>query len=145
MSIHLSDCQVKLAPSLSFSVPSLRITEGQHLVITGFNGSGKSSLAAVIAGAGELQSGSRNVPDSIGWVSVAQQQAIIDAERKKDDADILDVVPTPSTARQIVLQHNDEPNDAQRQTLIELAELLGVTALLDRAFLSLSTGETRKV
>ncbi|SHG65941.1 molybdate transport system ATP-binding protein [Marisediminitalea aggregata] len=145
MSIHLSDCQVKLAPSFSFSVPSLRITEGQHLVITGFNGSGKSSLAAVIAGVGELQSGSRNVPDSMGWVSVAQQQAIIDAERKKDDADILDVVPTPSTARQIALQHNDEPNDVQRQALTELAELLCITALLDRAFLSLSTGETRKV
>lgn len=145
MSIHLSECQVKLAPSFSFSVESLDIAPGQHLVITGFNGSGKSSLAALIAGAGERQSGVRNVPENIGLVSVAQQQAIIDAERKKDDADILDVVPTPSTARQIALQHNDEADETQRRALSELAELLGVTALLDRAFLSLSTGETRKI
>ncbi|MFS1702016.1 molybdate ABC transporter ATP-binding protein ModF [Alteromonas sp. AMM-1] len=145
MSILLSECLVKLAPAYHFALSSFQLSEGQHLVITGFNGSGKSSLAAVMAGAGELLSGIRETPARLGWVSVAQQRAIIEAERKKDDADILDVVPTPSSALQIALQHNPQPTAAQLQTLEYLADMLGITPLLARAFLSLSTGETRKV
>ncbi|HAU93472.1 MAG TPA: molybdenum ABC transporter ATP-binding protein, partial [Alteromonas sp.] len=77
-------------------------------------------------------------------MSVGQQQAVIEAERRKDDADILDVVPVPSTAKEVIL---DGLTDEQSVTeaLNELAGLLGISSLLEREFLALSTGETRKV
>ncbi|WP_296046515.1 molybdate ABC transporter ATP-binding protein ModF [uncultured Alteromonas sp.] len=144
MSLSLSNPTVKLSATLTAKGPELTIVPRQHTIISGLNGSGKSVLAALLAGEGKLLSGERQSSDRCGWVSVAQQQAVIEAERRKDDADILDVVPVPSTAREVILD-GVAGEQRESQPLLELSELLGIAALLDREFLALSTGETRKV
>ena len=46
----------------------------QHWLITGANGAGKSALAAVLAGYGEILAGSTSgIPSNIGWVSFEAQ------------------------------------------------------------------------
>ena len=144
MSLTLVNPSVKLSATLTVEIPTLTIEKGQHTIISGLNGSGKSVLAAVLAGEGKVLSGERQSGGRCGWVSVGQQQAVIEAERRKDDADILDVVPVPSTAKEVIL---DGLTDEQSVTeaLNELAGLLGISSLLEREFLALSTGETRKV
>ncbi|GGF74458.1 molybdate ABC transporter ATP-binding protein ModF [Alteromonas lipolytica] len=144
MSIVLNQLTVKLNDQLVAECPPLTIEPGQHTIISGLNGSGKSVLAAVLAGDGKVLAGQREISGRTGWVSVTQQQRIIEAERRKDDADILDVVPVPSSAREVILRGLPQPDKSQ-QALAELADLLGIAELLDREFLALSTGETRKV
>lgn len=144
MSLSLSSVKIKLSPSLTATCPSLHVKPLQHTIICGLNGSGKSVFAEVLAQQGVVVCGERNVEGSVGWVSVALQQAIIDAERKKDDADILDVIPQPSTALDVIAKGRVLSHE-ERATLAALAELLGIVTLLERDFLALSTGETRKV
>lgn len=143
MPLTLTNLTVQLSDTLTVRCPDLCLTGGQHTVISGLNGSGKSVLASVLANQGKVVSGEREIAGHCGWVSVAQQQAIIDAERRKDDADILDVVPVPSTAREVILSGVGADNNSAE--LSRLTALLGIGALLEREFLALSTGETRKV
>lgn len=113
----------------------------QHWVITGANGSGKSALSAAVCGAGDIESGLiTGLPKRIAVVSFEAQAALIEAERKKDDADILDII-SEGTSVQEILDQDCADKDMQRQ-LIDLLEFNG---MLGRSFRKLSTGETRKV
>jgi len=50
----------------------------QHWLICGSNGSGKSALAAILSGAGDIDSGIiTGVPEQIGLVSFAAQAELI--------------------------------------------------------------------
>ena len=109
-------------------VAQLRIAAGQHCAIFGANGSGKSALAAVIADQAELLEGTAVLPARIGWVSTAQQQALIEAERRKGDADILDVEVDPSSARDIICRDHVDWSAAQEQQLQQLAGVFAVAA-----------------
>ncbi|MEI8648721.1 ATP-binding cassette domain-containing protein [Paraglaciecola sp. Hal342] len=64
------------------------VEKGQHWVLVGQNGAGKSALAAVLAGYGDIQQGTL-VSDfgHIELVSYESQQALIEQEREKDAAD----------------------------------------------------------
>ncbi len=118
-----------------------RIEPDQHWVITGANGAGKSALAAVLAGAGERLSGSiSGLPARVGVVSFEAQAELIDAERKKDDADILDVISEGTPVREILLRDCEDAELAA-----DLVQRFGLDTLQDRAFRKLSTGESRKV
>ncbi len=118
-----------------------KINDGQHWVITGPNGSGKSALAACLTGAGEIESGfTTGLPGNISVVSFEAQAELIEAERRKDDADILDVL-TEGTSVQEILDESCNDKEAQ----VRLVEAFHFTGLLDRSFRKLSTGETRKV
>ncbi len=120
---------------------SWTIQPGEHWLITGANGSGKSALAAVLAGAGEPLSGSLSgLPARVALVSYEVQAELIEAERRKDDADIIDVIAEGTPVAEII----DEvcKDHTLAQTLIDK---LGIRSLMDRAFRKLSTGETRKV
>ncbi|WP_252106323.1 MULTISPECIES: molybdate ABC transporter ATP-binding protein ModF [unclassified Halomonas] len=117
------------------------IEPGQHWVITGANGAGKSALAAALAGVGKLETGSIDgLPARVGLVSFEAQAELIAAELKKDDADIMDVVSLGTPVREMIF---DYCSDAELAG--ELVEKFGLTPLLERAFRKLSTGETRKV
>lgn len=118
-----------------------RLHDGQHWVITGPNGAGKSALAASLIGAGDIESGSiSGLPETIAVVSFEAQAALIEAERRKDDADILDVI-TEGTSVQEILDDGCQNKDEQRR----LIDAFKFEPLLTRAFRKLSTGETRKV
>lgn len=139
------------------------ILPGEHWLIVGANGSGKSALAAVLAGFGKRLSGSiGGLPERVSIVSYEAQSELIEAERRKDDADILDVISEGTPARELLhlddARPDADPNadsgadpdaDADRAADPELARALvakfGMEPVLDRAFRKLSTGETRKL
>jgi molybdate transport system ATP-binding protein len=143
--IYLQQSVVKLGPEFEFTTDSLSIQKHRHTVIVGPNGSGKSALGAVLAGDGELVAGKRDIQCRVGWVSVAQQQRLLAKERAKDSADILDVIPQPSSVRDIILADLGELDQAQQQWLLQLGDMFDVTRLFERDFIALSTGETRKI
>ncbi len=117
------------------------LNRGEHWLITGSNGSGKSALAAILAGYGDIEYGvATNLPQRVGLVSFEAQAELIAAERRKDDADIMDVITEGTPVQEIIDAVTTDPDTAN-----QLIEQLGLTPLLDRAFRKLSTGETRKV
>ena len=118
-----------------------RIEPGQHWLITGTNGSGKSALAAVLAGAGQVIAGSiQGLPPKVALVSYETQAELIEAERRKDDADIMDVISEGTPVAEIL---HEGCRDAELAS--QLIEQFGLSGLMDRAYLKLSTGESRKV
>ncbi|MEH6825119.1 MAG: molybdate ABC transporter ATP-binding protein ModF [Motiliproteus sp.] len=141
MTIRLDNLTVNFDDRFQLSNINWQIEPEQHWVITGTNGAGKSALAAVLAGVGERLAGSiEGLPARVGLVSFEAQAELIEAERKKDDADILDVISAGTPVREILYAECADPELA--------AELVGkfvLEELLDRSFRKLSTGESRKV
>lgn len=117
------------------------IEPNQHWLITGTNGAGKSALAAVLAGVGEIENGTvTGLPKNVGLVSFEAQAELIARELKKDDADIMDVISLGTPVHEMIFDYCQDTALAQA-----LVEKFGLSQLLDRAFRKLSTGETRKV
>ena len=139
--IQLTSLTVDFDESFQLIDIDWQIEPGQHWMITGTNGSGKSALAAVLAGAGEVLSGSiQGLPRNVALVSYEAQAELIDAERRKDDADIMDVISEGTPVREILYEGCLDEDLASR-----LIEQFGLSELLDRAIRKLSTGESRKV
>ncbi|WP_166423020.1 molybdate ABC transporter ATP-binding protein ModF [Paraglaciecola sp. 20A4] len=147
MSIHLSDISVDFSQQFSVKHVTWSLEQGQHWVLVGQNGAGKSALAALLAGHGEIINGTLTTTfKRIALVSYEAQQALIDKEREKDSADILDVVSTPSTVKQILCE--DLPDNSKIMDSAGCKRLLNLfefSDLLTRNFIDLSTGETRKL
>ena len=130
---------------------------GERWAIVGPNGAGKSALAAVLAGAGTPLSGTvEGLPARVALVSYEAQAELVDAERRKDDADLLDVISEGTPVREMVFGADgaggaDGATDggvdgcADPALAAELIGKFGLEPLLDRAFRKLSTGETRKL
>ncbi|NVK31239.1 MAG: molybdate ABC transporter ATP-binding protein ModF [Gammaproteobacteria bacterium] len=141
MTIQYQDAQIVFDSEFHLSVPSWQLSQGEHWLIVGGNGAGKSALAATLLGEGDLNAGSINgLASRIGWVSFEAQERLIAAELKKDDADILDVISEGTPVRELVFLP-----EADHDLATTLCQQFGIEKLLDRAFRKLSTGETRKV
>ena len=139
--MQLHDLSVEFDEGFQLKDINWQIEQHQHWLITGANGAGKSALAAVLAGYGEILAGSTSgIPSKIGWVSFEAQAELIQTELKKDDADILDVISLGTPVREIIF--TDEIDPIIAQDLIHKFEL---NYILERAFRKLSTGESRKV
>ncbi|MFQ3189960.1 MAG: molybdate transport system ATP-binding protein [Paraglaciecola sp.] len=142
--VTLQNCHVLFAEHFHLNIDSLMMTSLQHTVVLGPNGSGKSALAAFVAGHGELKNGQRQVASNIAWVSVEQQQAFIEAEKQKDCADILDIIPIATTVEDILLE-GLHPDNIEQTLLARVSDVFALTGMLQRPFRALSTGETRKL
>lgn len=139
--ITLNDLTVNFDDRFELRNINWTISPGQHWVVTGANGAGKSALAAVLAGMGDTVSGTiTGLPGRVGLVSFEEQAALIEAERKKDDADIMDVISEGTPVSEILFDNCQDLELAE-----DLAEKFDITKLLDRSFRKLSTGESRKV
>jgi len=139
--IQLNKATISFDDRFTLSEIDWIIEPHQHWVITGTNGSGKSALAAALAGVGKIESGSvQGLPKHVGLVSFEAQAELIAKELKKDDADIMDVISLGTPVSEMIFEQCRDPELAS-----ELVEKFGLTKLLDRAFRKLSTGETRKV
>lgn len=139
--ITLKNLTVEFDERFTLNNINWQLEPGQRWVITGPNGSGKSALAASIVGEGDIiEGGVSGVPKNVGIVSFETQAALIEAERKKDDADLLDVIPEGTPVHEILAEVCTD--HALKDRLIEA---FNFGHLLDRSFRKLSSGETRKV
>lgn len=144
--LYLSEFQTKL--SNQYITPAFSLTlhnekPPSHYLIAGRNSSGKSLLISSLAGNGKVESGIRESSSLVAEVSVFKQQALIEEEKQKDSADILDVIAEPTQVRELFLRTNEDYQNHPYYS--ELTSALRIEHLFDSAFLSLSTGETRKV
>ena len=113
----------------------------EQWVVLGANGAGKSALAATLVGAGTHLHGTIDgLPDNAAIVSFEAQAELIEAERKKDDADLLDVISDGTPVGELLARNCRDAALQQR-----LVNDLGIAHLLERGFRKLSSGETRKM
>ncbi|MFT7179163.1 MAG: molybdate transport system ATP-binding protein [Oceanospirillaceae bacterium] len=141
MTILLTGLSVEFDEGFQLNNINWQIEQHQHWLITGANGAGKSALAAVLAGYGEILAGSTSgLLYKIGWVSFEAQAELIQAELKKDDADITDVISLGTPVSEIIFTKEVDPSTAQ-----DLIKKFELEYILNRAFRKLSTGESRKV
>ena len=139
--IRLDDLSVDFDGQFQLTNINWTLERGQQWLIAGANGSGKSALAAVLAGEGDVVSGTvSGLPQGVSLVSYERQAELIAAELRKDDADILDVISEGTPVSEIIADVCLDDDLAQ-----ELVATLGLEPLMGRAFRKLSTGETRKV
>ncbi|RRJ85181.1 molybdate ABC transporter ATP-binding protein ModF [Aestuariirhabdus litorea] len=139
--MKLSQIHHPLSKTLALSIDDWTLNPTEQWALVGSNGSGKSLVGQLLSGDLKPARGSvSGRPPHVGYVSFEKQQALLEAERYKDDTDFLDRVDTGTPVRELVQQRvRDEAR------LNELANLLGMTEILDRGFRLLSTGETRKL
>ncbi|MCZ6504302.1 MAG: molybdate ABC transporter ATP-binding protein ModF [Gammaproteobacteria bacterium] len=118
-----------------------RIEPGEIWAITGANGSGKSALAAALAGVGELTAGSiHGFPSNVGVVSLEAQAELIERERDRDDSDFTDKISEGTPVAEMLDELSVNPG-----LLARLIEIFRFAPLMERGFRKLSTGETRKI
>ena len=141
LNICLNNLCVNFEERFQWHDISWQIEPQQHWVITGTNGAGKSALAAVLATIGNITAGTiEGLPKQVAMVSFEAQAELIDAELKKDDADIMDVISEGTPVRDILFE------DCRDLALAkQLSVKFDLQKLMDRAFRKLSTGESRKV
>ncbi len=147
MTIRLAGASVDFDGRFRLADVDWEIGPGEHWLLVGANGAGKSALAATLAGVGTLEAGSLSgLPDRVALVSHETQAELVRAELRKDDADILDVIAEGTPVREL-LPSNDASGGAtgDEELALKLARDFGLEPLLDRAFRKLSTGETRKL
>jgi molybdate transport system ATP-binding protein len=147
MSICLTDVSAEFASTFMVSDINWSIEKGQHWALVGHNGAGKSALGSLLAGYGDIQKGTLdNNFGHIELVSYESQQALIEQEREKDSADILDVIAVPTKVHELLYSGVKGGIEITQSPLFQrLIELFEFTSLLSRDFSALSTGETRKL
>jgi molybdate transport system ATP-binding protein len=139
--IEFNEACIRFNESFSLIDINWRLEPGQVWAIMGASSSGKSALAAALAGSGDITSGTvRGVVENAGIVSLESQAALIERERLRDDSDITDKVYDGTPVREMLDEISIDPD-----LLARLVRLFGLETLLDRGFRKLSTGETRKL
>ena len=139
--ISIENCTVQFGEHFSLENINWTIESDQHWAVCGGNGSGKSALAAMLAGEGDIQNGFiRGLPEKVAIVSFEAQAELIEAERKKDDADLLDVIAEGTPVRELLDQ-----TCVNRLLQSQLIEAFNLQKLLEQGFRKLSSGETRKL
>ncbi|HBV40988.1 MAG TPA: molybdate ABC transporter ATP-binding protein ModF [Erwinia sp.] len=139
--LQISQGTFHLSATRNLTLPALQIQAGESWAFVGANASGKSSLARALAG--ELAAAKGEVANTFRPVrlSLEQLQKLVSEEWQRNNTDMLspDEDDTGRTAADII---QEEVRDEARCR--QLADTFGITALLNRRFKYLSTGETRK-
>lgn len=131
-----------ISASRRLTLDNFTLEAGESWAFVGTNGSGKSSLARALAGELPLVSGERQTSGaSLALLSFEHLQKLVNDEWQRNNTDLLG--PDEDDAGRSVAQiiQLDISNDARCQSL---ARTLGIAHLLERRFMHLSTGETRK-
>ncbi|QID30066.1 molybdate ABC transporter ATP-binding protein ModF [Klebsiella pneumoniae] len=141
-SLQISQGTFRLSDTKTLKIDHLSVAAGESWAFVGSNGSGKSALARALAGDLTLLSGQRESHFSrVTRLSFEQLQKLVSDEWQRNNTDLLSPgeEDTGRTTAEII---QDEVKDPAR--CARLAEQFGISALLDRRFKYLSTGETRK-
>ena len=141
MTLLIQQAKFELHQKQTLNLPHFAIEPRQYWVVVGSNGSGKSAFALALQNELPLQEGEyRNTFKCVQSFSFEKQREILEATLKNLNNDDTDPDFFGKTARETIL------NGSTALTFCEqIAEKLGITYLLDRFFIKLSTGETRKV
>lgn len=141
-SLQISQGTFRLSDTKTLKIDHLSVAAGESWAFVGSNGSGKSALARALAGDLTLLSGQRESHFSrVTRLSFEQLQKLVSDEWQRNNTDLLSPgeEDTGRTTAEII---QDEVKDPAR--CAQLAEQFAISALLDRRFKYLSTGETRK-
>ena len=136
----LSEATIRLSYSFSLGPITWSIEPGDRWLVLGENGAGKSAMLSALSGMGDCVSGDRAVPSQCAVVSSGFQNALIEEEIALEQGDLSGQVVDGTKAASILHQIDQ---DAAR--LDQLVDGLNLGGVLDKAFRSLSTGETRKL
>jgi len=147
---------LNMAHKGSYAIRNLnwQVNQGEHWVLLGKNGSGKSALTATLIGQAVRESGERNSTiKHVEIVSSDAQKQLLNQELVREQED-----DAPSLVRDIIYSAGDAAGDANSfdddlfdgYTLDlalcqQLIEAFDFERLLSRHFRDLSTGETRKL
>lgn len=122
-------------------VDDWEIASGQHWAIFSTYSHCGSVIGRLLTGDLAIEQGDvTGLPNRIGWVSLYQQQLLLDKELSNDDTDFMDRLDYGSSVEALVAEMCTDPS--------ELDDLLALTDLIhlrQRGFRQLSTGETRRV
>ena len=141
-SLQISQGTFRLSDTRKLTLADFTLNAGESWAFVGSNGSGKSALARALAGElTQLQGERRSTFTRLTRLSFEQLQKLVSDEWQRNNTDLLSPGEddTGRTTAEII---QDEVKDEARCRL--LAEQFGITALLERRFKYLSTGETRK-
>ncbi|MFV7474533.1 molybdate ABC transporter ATP-binding protein ModF [Enterobacter pseudoroggenkampii] len=141
-SLHISQGTFRLSDVRTLTIADLTIRAGESWAFVGTNGSGKSALARALAGELNLLKGEyQSTFTRLTRLSFEQLQKLVSDEWQRNNTDLLSPGEddTGRTTAEIIQDEVKDPARCQR-----LAERFGITALLNRRFKYLSTGETRK-
>lgn len=140
--LQLSQAKIKINNQRFIDVDEFTLQQGDYAVIVGRNGSGKSSLANFLSQHQTVYSGEYyNSFNQIELLSLNKQQKLKETIFKDINNDCNDPDYQGKTATEIILGE-DVPHSL---LFTELTVKLGITYLLDRSFIQLSSGESRKV
>jgi molybdate transport system ATP-binding protein len=140
--LHISQGTFRLSDTRTLTIADLTIRAGESWAFVGTNGSGKSALARALAGELNLLKGEyQSTFTRLTRLSFEQLQKLVSDEWQRNNTDLLSPGEddTGRTTAEIIQDEVKDPARCQR-----LAERFGITALLNRRFKYLSTGETRK-
>ncbi|MFL7887759.1 molybdate ABC transporter ATP-binding protein ModF [Enterobacter pseudoroggenkampii] len=140
--LHISQGTFRLSDVRTLTIADLTIRAGESWAFVGTNGSGKSALARALAGELNLLKGEyQSTFTRLTRLSFEQLQKLVSDEWQRNNTDLLSPGEddTGRTTAEIIQDEVKDPARCQR-----LAEQFGITALLNRRFKYLSTGETRK-
>ena len=139
--ITLENLSVQFDQHFTLAQVNWIVAPGQHWAITGGNGAGKSALTATLDNQGDVIEGDiQGIPGKVAIVSFEAQAELIEAERKKDDADLLDVISEGTPVQELLDQ---ACRDSVMQ--VKLIAAFKFESLLNQGFRKLSSGETRKL
>lgn len=139
--LQISNATFFLHKQQKLTVENLTIQPHDFWVVVGGNGSGKTAFSLALQGKLSLYSGDyENRFQNIQLLSFEQQQKIIEQIFNDRNNDNVSPDDFGLTARQVIL------NGSSKTALCEeYAEKLHISHLLERPFIQLSTGESRKV
>ena len=108
--IEFVKAEIRFNDSFSLHEIKWKLEPGQVWAIMGPSGSGKSALAAAVAGAGEITSGSvEGSVNNAGIVSLESQASLIERERLRDDSDITHEVNDGTPVREMLDEVTVDP------------------------------------
>ena len=141
MTLLIQQAKFELHQKQTLNLPHFAIEPRQYWVVVGSNGSGKSAFALALQNELPVQEGEyHNSFKRIQSFSFEKQRGILESTLKNLNNDDTDPDFFGKTARETILNGSTELTFCE-----QIAEKLGITYLLDRFFIKLSTGETRKV
>ena len=139
--LNIENAQFRLHEKRLLNLLHFCVKTRDYWVVVGSNGSGKTAFSLALQGALPLEAGEYHCDfERIGLFSFERQQQILEQTFKDRNNDTVSPDDFGKTARQTIL------NGSDKDTLCDsYAALLHITSLLERPFMLLSTGESRKV